>query len=542
MAKRKRANGLGDVAQQHASGPSVAPLPPGNIGSTSSGPHGTCTAIDWNTQAIAATQTPTSPTATTVQPIAQSDRTMLSPSTSSFQPATSTSGPSSSSSLEAELAKVSICPICLSPFDERVYLSPCFHSYCAACLDAWVAVSVSCPLCKTRPDKLHHGVDTTRRLLQTIYILQPVAASSTPSWQDQLHRLAHQGQHASTPTTFTATPSSLTSSSPSSSSLSPEADLAWTATASYGAEDELMQQDLPQRSRSPTPIDTISISTFDYDTQPFFVSPRRPAPVAGDSSLSTSFQAAAASMAPASMPPQPQESIITVSSTTIITTPPPVLRPPRIDVYMHNLLPTPASNYPRAAQIHVRDLPLLRPFLERDLAVLTETYPAPSPVLLSHIENVLCSVVQAAPSSTRQRRQQQTYHARAAATNTTTAADSDSNEAQWCQVQDQIAEWITFSTSTSSTTTTNHNTLYTTTVAPPPSSVSSSFSSPLSPSSTSSSPSSRQLTREAMGNGGCTPRTPHSLAQQFVDEMRRVARRRLAVRPWDAQVLYQSTP
>ncbi|KAF9975445.1 hypothetical protein BGZ73_000898 [Actinomortierella ambigua] len=494
MVKRKRASGMGDTAQQHVSSLLTGShIPSNSVGNGSEQPHGAITPIDWNTQATVVFPTTTPALNPARQPITLPDRALLSPTLASAAPSPlqlspppslitqssmlssppATSIASPSSSLEAELAKVVICPICLSSFDERVYLSPCFHSYCAACLDAWVAVSVSCPLCKTRPDKLHYGVDTRRRLLQTIYISRPSTSSSTLSWQDQLRRLALQSQQSLGSAANTIPPSSVSSPSPSTSPSSGVA-MMQTVNDGYGADEALIPEDSPLRSRSPTPIDTSNTGTFDYDAQPFFMTSRQPTADTGNPPL-----------------PSPQ------TTATVAT----------------------------------------------DLAILTETFPA-APLVVSHIENLLCSVVQAtAPQSSSTRRQQalqlRTATAMTTATHTTTLG-SKTNEAQWHQVADQIAEWITFSTVTTSTMA-DIATSASTTVALSP------LSLPRPPHATDDGQMGTDQEEGAASTAmagvlSLGPRSAQELAQQFVDEMRRVARRHLSVRPWDAQVLYGASP
>ncbi|KAG0236234.1 hypothetical protein BGW42_003879 [Actinomortierella wolfii] len=387
---------------------------------------------------------------------------------------------------EADLAKVTICPICLTTYEERVYLSPCFHSYCAACLDEWVAVSVSCPLCKTQPDKLHYGVDTTRRILQTISISQPSPALALPHWRDQLHSLALYGQKA------------LASTSTVSSSRVDEVNAA--ATRAQDEDEEMIPRDFSttstptstsQRSRSPTPIDSISTSTFDYDTQPFYKSPMMaPQPPADTSSFlsSSSF---------ISFTPTITTSSTAIVSSSLASNVAALLKPDRIDVYLRHLVPTPVAQYPKAMQIYPHDLPRLRPFLERDLAILTESFPAaPSTVVQSHIESLLCLPVQPQQPSSMRR---QTV----SSSNSNGVSGSNShNESQWRQVVDRIAEWITFSAPSASA------------WQRPPTAATD------------------------IVEGAVPGRTPHELAQQFVDEMRQVAHRRLALRLWDEQVFY----
>lgn len=49
------------------------------------------------------------------------------------------------------------CPICLSeysPNDTLKTIPPCHHCFHADCIDAWLPLNASCPLCRTPPGKL----------------------------------------------------------------------------------------------------------------------------------------------------------------------------------------------------------------------------------------------------------------------------------------------------------------------------------------------------------------------------------------------------
>lgn len=88
-----------------------------------------------------------------------------------------------------------ICAICLAPYTGRVYLSPCMHSFCASCLSAWVDVSALCPLCKSKPDQIHWGVDTALGALNTITVTSssPFYASGPDRWRDRREAAASAG-------------------------------------------------------------------------------------------------------------------------------------------------------------------------------------------------------------------------------------------------------------------------------------------------------------------------------------------------------------
>ncbi|KAG0053364.1 hypothetical protein BGZ83_001258 [Gryganskiella cystojenkinii] len=62
------------------------------------------------------------------------------------------------------------CAICLGPYRGRVYLSPCFHVFCASCLSAWIEINLQCPLCKSNPVSLHYGVDTALEVIHTLQV------------------------------------------------------------------------------------------------------------------------------------------------------------------------------------------------------------------------------------------------------------------------------------------------------------------------------------------------------------------------------------
>ncbi|TPX53211.1 hypothetical protein SeMB42_g00916 [Synchytrium endobioticum] len=48
-----------------------------------------------------------------------------------------------------------ICPICLSPYEDKTLLENCFHAFCFVCISTWTATSLRCPLCKA---EIHMGI------------------------------------------------------------------------------------------------------------------------------------------------------------------------------------------------------------------------------------------------------------------------------------------------------------------------------------------------------------------------------------------------
>lgn len=73
-----------------------------------------------------------------------------------------------------------MCPVCLAK-EAEVEVEPCLHGYCADCLRRWFAVSLTCPVCRSRPERL---------------VLQRVVLVSVDEWlhNDNLQRRAiYQG-------------------------------------------------------------------------------------------------------------------------------------------------------------------------------------------------------------------------------------------------------------------------------------------------------------------------------------------------------------
>uniref|UniRef100_A0A1B8XSJ5 RING-type E3 ubiquitin transferase n=1 Tax=Xenopus tropicalis TaxID=8364 RepID=A0A1B8XSJ5_XENTR len=47
-----------------------------------------------------------------------------------------------------EEALDSECPICLGTFDDVSYIEPCKHRFCFLCIETWIQVNGSCPMCR----------------------------------------------------------------------------------------------------------------------------------------------------------------------------------------------------------------------------------------------------------------------------------------------------------------------------------------------------------------------------------------------------------
>uniref|UniRef100_A0A803JC67 RING-type E3 ubiquitin transferase n=1 Tax=Xenopus tropicalis TaxID=8364 RepID=A0A803JC67_XENTR len=49
---------------------------------------------------------------------------------------------------EQKEALDSECPICLETFDDVSYIEPCKHKFCFLCIETWIQVNGSCPMCR----------------------------------------------------------------------------------------------------------------------------------------------------------------------------------------------------------------------------------------------------------------------------------------------------------------------------------------------------------------------------------------------------------
>ncbi|KAI8850983.1 hypothetical protein BC829DRAFT_488464 [Chytridium lagenaria] len=54
------------------------------------------------------------------------------------------------------------CSICLSTFDDRSVVVPCFHEFCFTCLLKWADISHNCPLCKQKFRECYHRLRSSR--------------------------------------------------------------------------------------------------------------------------------------------------------------------------------------------------------------------------------------------------------------------------------------------------------------------------------------------------------------------------------------------
>ncbi|KAG0091843.1 hypothetical protein BGZ93_008655 [Podila epicladia] len=281
----------------------------------------------------------------------------------------------------------SVCAICLGPFQGRVYLAPCMHSFCATCLSAWLAVALHCPLCKAVPVKLHWGVNTALGILHTIHIGQSGPGSvitSSASWRAELKQVAslgeqqehsstnEQGSHEADESDKEATPSEADKEGDDEEEQ--EESFAGPVNRkrrrSVSFEDAYHDGDNKDRSRSRsvTPIDSYHHYYGD-----------------SDSNNTTSNILSKRSKTEAILPSEAN-----TSSPTALTPPTPP-RPTRREIYLYGMEPVSTEEYPLADQILPTDLELLKPFLERDLAVLTDMHTRGDVegIVVDHVTNVL---------------------------------------------------------------------------------------------------------------------------------------------------------
>ncbi|KAI8348514.1 hypothetical protein B0O80DRAFT_179142 [Mortierella sp. GBAus27b] len=363
----------------------------------------------------------------------------------------------------------STCAICLSPYCGRVYLSPCFHSFCAPCLASWLLdISLQCPLCRTRPTKLHWDADTVLGTLNTITIPSASSASDTiqdgssssprnldqsslplkkaSSWRITLRQVAAKAErdlegrsrdHQSTADTSSG--SSGTTRRKRDGSCENDQDI---KRSRHGSRSTSRSR---SRSRSTTPIDSYP---HVYDSPNLYVDGQTSSslldPPLHESSLSESEN----------LPPEP-----TMPHST----------PTRRQVYALGMKLYPDQDYPLVDRIVATDMTRLGPFLERDLRVLTDVDPRPvDPIVLAYVTS-LFTTHGGGHTDTRKR----------------IATDHDrQRQAEWSLIEAGVAEWVT-----------------------------------LTP-----------------GNG----RTAIDLARQFVDEMRRVVKKKWGPGQWDSNVRYQA--
>lgn len=381
----------------------------------------------------------------------------------------------------------STCAICLSTYCGRVYLSPCFHSFCAPCLASWLDVTLLCPLCKTRPSKLHWGADTTLGTLNTIAI--PGAASPYVS-----QRIV---SHSALDTILDVSDSS--TSSPSLLLSTPlKGPSSWRAALKRVA--AVAEHDLKTHSKDlqDTHLDTIDKRQDSIDAgDPLDKSSRKrdPSPESDQDvkrfrhSSRSSSRSRSRSMTPIDSYPHVYDSsdlylngqtssphsdlpLLENNPSESENSPAELPASPstltRRQVYALGMKPHPAQEYLLADRIVATDMIRLAPFLGRDLAVLTDVDPEPvDPIVLAYVTSLFNSHGGDHVGTPLGRR---------------VATDREHPQARWDLIESGVAEWVTMT----------------------------------------------------LGD----ERTAISLAKQFVEEMRRVTKKRWGPGQWDSNVRY----
>ncbi|GJJ74060.1 hypothetical protein EMPS_06418 [Entomortierella parvispora] len=280
------------------------------------------------------------------------------------------------------------CAICLASFRGRVYLSPCFHAFCASCLAAWFGINLQCPLCKSTPDSLHHGVNTSLEVIHTLSISKN-SRSALISALNRIALMEEEKLRGREPFGGSKPGHTLDQDQDQDQDQGqgqgqyqmPRRKRSLLSLDDYDEHDDKEQTQRekrhrsrsrslsippsdstslsPSRSRSVTPIDSSHRLEEPDGFYPFPV-PRR-----------------------STTPPSPSSAVKTDFSDE------PFLPVDRNQVYALGLEPCPPEEYPLADHIQESDMVLLQPFLERDLAILTNIGNKVSPIILAHVKRML---------------------------------------------------------------------------------------------------------------------------------------------------------
>ncbi|KAF9538106.1 hypothetical protein EC957_007225 [Mortierella hygrophila] len=398
-----------------------------------------------------------------------------------------------------------ICAICLASYTGRVYLSPCMHSFCASCLSAWVDVSVLCPLCKSKPDQIHWGVDTALGVLNTITVTSssPFYASGPDrwrgrreatttgglTWREALRDVAvqarkdeeEQGQLdlASTEADLQEGDAALDDTSVSTTggasesegedgceSVQEQHDQRFVGTSGGSKKRSRSHSRSRSRSRSRSKS-TTPIDSYPYDSDALFSS--------SHSSLFSRGRLA-----------QGHGSTDEATSTTVEGddggTAAAGRTASRQEVYALGLEPTPEQDFAFADEIRPIDVTFLTPFLQQDLAVLTNSGDRPvDPIILDLIISLFVAHGSKASFALFSRGGGGQTHKRQA------LEDKDKQPPEWNFVEMEVAQWIALRPSKESW-------------------------------------------------------SEVDMARLFVREMRRVVKKRWTVKRWNSTVLYQPMP
>ncbi|KAH7044112.1 hypothetical protein BKA57DRAFT_96786 [Linnemannia elongata] len=399
-----------------------------------------------------------------------------------------------------------ICAICLAPYTGRVYLSPCMHSFCASCLSAWVDVSALCPLCKSKPDQIHWGADTALGVLNTITVTSSLplyanrpdrwrdrreaAAAGGLTWREALRNVAVQARKdevkqeqldlASTEGDLQEGGAALDDRSASTTGGASQSEDVDGCESVHQQEDQRLagrrssdshkkrsrshsrsSSRSRSRSRSTTPIDS-----HPYDSDALFSS---------HVNLFTRGQLREGHGST-------DETNPTAEGGKDSDTDAAGWRASRQEVYALGLEPTPEQDFPLSDEIRPIDVTFLTPFLQQDLAVLTDSGDRPvDPIILDLIISLFVRHGSSMSSALFLRGGAGPAHKRQALEN------KDKQPSEWDAIELEVAQWIALTPSKKSW-------------------------------------------------------SELDMARLFVREMRRVVKKRWTVKRWNNSVLYQPMP
>ncbi|KAI9296896.1 hypothetical protein K502DRAFT_347627 [Neoconidiobolus thromboides FSU 785] len=61
-----------------------------------------------------------------------------------------------------------VCSICLQSYENKVYLTPCYHQYCFKCIIEWINYKVECGICKRATHKVIYNINAKK---ETVYFI-----------------------------------------------------------------------------------------------------------------------------------------------------------------------------------------------------------------------------------------------------------------------------------------------------------------------------------------------------------------------------------
>ncbi|KAF9419451.1 hypothetical protein BGZ94_009401 [Podila epigama] len=335
------------------------------------------------------------------------------------------------------------------------------------------------------PIKLHWGVETALGIIHTIHVggesSRPSSSSqlsASISWRSQLKSVASSPSSSSEQEQGHGLNSNQ-SSSANSPDKAPRAEDNDTEVMLSEEDDDIAPFRRMKRRRSKSPDDDPCSSDSSIDRSRSCS--RSVTPIdsyhlyyGGDDEVSPRKRAISLGNSP---PPPIQQA-----------PPAPSQRPSRREIYLRSMTPTPVEEYLLAERILPIDLTLLRPYIERDLAVLTDVYPNQAELLVvEHILGVFKSHGGSSNSLS-------TARHLTSPCNGKMVPKENLSKVDWELIASQIEQWVLISPAT---------------------------------------PTKQPAGESVLGSH------EKRMAQQFVQEMRRIARRKWRMADWDSRVTYQ---